>query len=116
MARLRITLGDESWEFDEEEIYLDELFAIKSATGLSGTGFGQGINDMDPAALQGLIWLLRRRTGVQQDIKSINFRIGDLKATPIPEPDESEDEANPTETGSEPVETAISDSLATTAT
>lgn len=115
MGNKIVTLGDERWEFDPEQLMLSDLFAIKAASGLDGVGFEHGLNRADPAAYQALIWLLRRRAGEQVAIGSIDFPVSALRLEDAPTAVEEEPE-NPTETGSEPVGTATSASSPSTAT
>ncbi len=100
-----VTLGDERYEFDESTLMLSDLFAIKAASGLDGEAFQRGLNRVDPAAYQVLVWFLRMKAGIHQDIKTVDFRVNDLLVTPVEEPETVPE--NPTETGSEPVETDI---------
>lgn len=102
-----VTLGDEHWEFDPEALMLSDLFAIKAASGLDGVGFEHGLNRADPAAYQALIWWLRRRSGEQVDIKTIDFPVSALRLEAPPEAADEGEPENPTATGSEPVATGI---------
>ncbi len=95
MAKLKVTLGEESWIYDTDATTLKDLFAIKSATGLNGTAFNGGIEKMEPQALQGFVWFLRYKAGVQpNDPTQIDFVLSDLKSELIEEP-ESDDDQDP---------------------
>jgi hypothetical protein len=108
-----IDLPGEHYEWDPQTIDLTGAFAIKAASGLDLVPFQNGLNSMNPAALQALVWYLRQQNGRPEDIRHINFVISDLKVEDAPDPAGDE---NPTVTGSEPVETVTSDSSPTIAT
>jgi hypothetical protein len=80
----QVTLGPDTWVFDEDALSLNDAFAIKQASGLNLGPFLQGIYELDPLALQTLIWFLRRPTepGLPLTAVTIN-RIGDLRMRPI---------------------------------
>jgi hypothetical protein len=90
MAVTTVGLGDSKWEFNERELDIKGAFAIKAATGLNLKPFMQGIADMDPACLQGLVWFVQRADKPNQRPEDINFKIVDLKleqvedAEPVP--------------------------------
>lgn len=86
MAATKVRLGDQEWTFDEENIDLNDAFLIKSGTGLALRPFLQGVADLDPHCLQGLVWFLRRKTGEQVDINTISFRLADLDVTQADDP------------------------------
>jgi hypothetical protein len=73
-----IHLANESWPFDDEEMTLKDAFKIKAASGLSLKGFLMGVQDMEPLALQSLIWFLRTNAGASVRIEEVDFRIADL--------------------------------------
>ena len=97
---MKLFVGDESWVFDVDDILLSELFAIKSASGLGLKAFIDGISEMDPIALQIMVWLCKTRAGQHLDPSSINFRLGDMRMEnddPAPlEPTTSGNDATPT--------------------
>src|SRR5664280_199273 len=78
MAVTTVGLDDGKWEFDERKLELKDAFAIKSATGLNLKPFMQGIADMDPLCLQGLVWFVQRTDRPGQRLEDINFKIVDL--------------------------------------
>lgn len=80
MALTTVALGEKSWQFDDEKITLGEAFQIKSGTGLALKPFFEGVNEMDPLCLQGLIWWLRRRDGeASLSMADVDFVVGDLR-------------------------------------
>jgi len=76
---MKIKLGDESWDFDPQELTLREAFAIKSAIGLNFRPFLNGMMEMDPDCLQMLLWLVRTRNGERIDRTSIDFPLAQLQ-------------------------------------
>jgi hypothetical protein len=78
MAVTMVGLGEGKWEFNERELDLKAAFAIKAATGLNLKPFMQGIADMDPLCLQGLVWFVQRTDKPAQRLEDVNFRIVDL--------------------------------------
>lgn len=112
-GRTTVTLADEVYTFDETELTLDDLFRIKSASGLALKPLMQGINEGDPTALQALVWFCRLQAGRPEDIRTVDFRLADLKLEPVLEeaPDPTEDA-----TSSEPAATDTSDSSPISAT
>jgi hypothetical protein len=111
MTKKIIALGDERYVFDDQSLTLADAFAIKSASGLDLVPFQNGLNTMSPLSLQTLIWWLRQKNGRPEDIRTIDFKIADLRVDEI-----EDDEPDPTGSGSEPDETSTSDSSPTTVT
>ncbi len=85
MKDMRVTLGDEQWIFRLSELDLLDAFALKSTARLTPQQLLDGAMELDPAALQALIWFLRFKDGNKQDIATINFRIFDLDVEPVKE-------------------------------
>lgn len=101
----RVKLGDEDLGvFDERKFTVSDAILVKNTTGgQSGftiKAFFQGVNDMDPFALQALVWFLRFKKGEQVHISTIDFNIADLDLEEEPDPTQAR-------TGSD--ETAISE-------
>jgi hypothetical protein len=102
MGRKMISLGDEKYVFDDQSLTLNDAFAIKSASGLDLVPFQNGLNTMSPLSLQTLIWWLRQKHGRPEDIRTIDFKIADLRVDEI-----EDDEPDPTVSGYVPDETNI---------
>jgi hypothetical protein len=79
MANVILSLGDKHWDFDDAEIELKDAFAIKAATGLNLKPFLEGVAEMDPLSIQGLVWFVRHKAGEKVNLADINFRLADLK-------------------------------------
>lgn len=95
MQACYIGLGDgREWFFDEENLTLADYFVIKAAAGLSRVKFLEGILDEDPAALQVLVWFLRRRTEPDLPLASVDFKPAALTVRPAVE--------SPSPTGASP--------------
>lgn len=91
MARkMKVRLGEDGWLFDEGDITLEDAFVIKAELGLALRPFLQGIADMDPDCLQGLVWFCRRKAGERVSRSSVKFRILDLDLS-----QDEEDEQDP---------------------
>lgn len=93
--RMTVTLGDESWVLDEDEIDLNDAFLIKKSTGLNMKQFFVGLAEMDPDSLRAMIWFLRYKDGNAIPLAQVNFKLTALNM---------EDEADPTEGDETPSE------------
>jgi hypothetical protein len=87
----RVKLGDEDLGvLDEKKFSLSDSILIKNATGgqtgLTISGFFKGVQDMDPHALQALIWFLRFKKGEQVHITAIDFVLDELDMEEEPDP------------------------------
>ena len=88
MPLMNISLDDQSWQFNEEELEIRDAFAIKASTGMDLGPFLQGLATLDPASLQGLVWFCRRSAEPQLRLEDVNFKVFRLKlerAEPPPE-------------------------------
>lgn len=82
MTAMRVKLDDQSWSFDEDTLDLRDAFLIKSGTGLNFRPFLEGVQEMDPLCLQGLVWFLRRKAGEDAlTLDEVNFRLAELDVT-----------------------------------
>lgn len=79
MSQTTIRLGDKTWQLDDEKLTVADAFIIKNGTGLALKPFFEGIAEMDPLCLQGLVWFLRRKDGEQVALTDVDFAIADLK-------------------------------------
>ena len=74
-VELTVTLGDETWTFDTDELTIDQLISIEDAAGQSP---GEWINDVVKnrgRALKVLVWWLQGR---QVRPEAVDFKVGDL--------------------------------------
>lgn len=91
MATTKVKLGEAEWEFDGDNLTLEDAFLIKSETGMALRPFLRGVADLDPICLQGLVWFCRRKSGELIPIKAVQFKIRDLDI----EQDDDEEDADP---------------------
>lgn len=78
--RQHVWLGDEDLGvFDEGKFSLNDAFQVIGSSGLNTKAFFEGINGMDPLALQTFVWWLRVKAGRPCDRAAIDFVLGDLK-------------------------------------
>ncbi len=100
MSKTRVTLNDKTWVFDEAELTVSDAFLIKEGTRLNTKPFFEGLTEMDPVSLRGLVWFLRRKDGEHIDIESVDFKLADLQV------DQDEDPTAADATSSESAATA----------
>lgn len=86
MATTKVKLGDAEWLFDESAVTLEDAFLIKTGTGLALKPFLQGVADLDPTCLQGLVWFLRRKAGEAIPMEVVQFTIMDLEISQDADP------------------------------
>lgn len=91
MSQTVIHLADESWPFDDEELTLKDAFKIKAASGLGLKSFLSGVQDMEPLAVQTLIYFVRTKAGESVRLEDIDFRIAALSIEQVNTPAEGAD-------------------------
>lgn len=99
---VRVKLGGEDLGvFDFQKLTVFDGIQLKAKSGLTIKQFVDGLQEMDAASLQALVWLLRTRHGAVTELHAINFALGDL---------EMEEEPDPTEetSGSDAAATSVS--------
>lgn len=69
-----LVLGEKRWLFDESSWELGDWFVIKNATNLGRVAFINGLLEEDPAALQALVWFLRRKDEPNLTLAEVTFR------------------------------------------
>ena len=74
-AFFRVTLGEESWDFDPSDLTIGQLKSIEAETGQSPDEWIQAIQRWMPSALQVLVWWLQGR---QTRPDAVDFRFGDI--------------------------------------
>jgi hypothetical protein len=74
---IKFTVGDDTYEFDDEELTIDEARLLKKNAGFGMRSWAVALQDMDPDALVGLIYLAKLRAGEAvrwQDLYKVKFR------------------------------------------
>jgi hypothetical protein len=74
---LRITLGEQVLDFDDNRLLNTEAIALRKVSGLTVDEFLRGISEFEPVALTVLVWLARRRAG-ETDLRfsDVEFDMG----------------------------------------
>ena len=74
--------------FDERKFKNSDGYLVQNVTGgYTIKQFFQGISDLDPRALQALVWLLKFKKGEQIRYEDVDFNILDLDAEDVvPDP------------------------------
>lgn len=60
---IKFGLGDSSYEYDDTSMTVAEARIIKKHAGMGLRSWALGLQDMDPDALVGLVFLAKRRAG-----------------------------------------------------
>lgn len=60
---IKFGLGDSQYEYDDTSMTVAELRIIKKHAGMGLRSWALGLQDMDPDALVGLVFLAKRRAG-----------------------------------------------------
>lgn len=78
---LHFTHNGKDYEFDRNKLALTEAISLKKASGFTVRGFQDGLNDLDPEALQAMVWLAKQRAGEAVRMQDIDFEIYELCGT-----------------------------------
>lgn len=98
MAQTVVHLDDRSWDFVDADLTVKDAFTIKAATGMNLRPFLEGLQQMDPLSLQGLIWFLRRPAEPQLRIEDVDFKIADLRLEQVEDAEDPTVGESPTPT------------------
>lgn len=95
-----VVIGEQRWFFDEKTMTLKDYFVLKAASGLTRPQFLNGLMADEPAALQALVWFVRRRDEPDLALADVDFLWDDLEiedrsgaAESVPPPDVPGDDA-----------------------
>jgi len=80
--------GEDLGVFDFQKMTVFDGIQLKAKSGLTIKQFVDGLQEMDAASLQALVWLLRTRQGAVTELHAINFALGDLDMEEEPDPTE----------------------------
>ena len=79
----RVSLEGETWDFDPEDLTVDQMIAIEAETGQSVDEWANEVRRGMGRAYKVLIWWLRGR---EIPVDSVNFRVGDLLVETVVRP------------------------------
>ncbi|RPE44165.1 hypothetical protein EDD90_7395 [Streptomyces sp. Ag109_O5-1] len=89
----KLTVENVVYEFDGDHLLLAEAREIKTYTGMTLPKWSRGIDEMDPDAIQSLIYLAKKRAGETlrySDLDSLDF--ADIDLEPMKDEEEAEGE------------------------
>lgn len=111
---VHVTLaGDDLGDFDFQKLTVFDTIRLKAESGLSVKQFIDGLAEMDGAAMQALVWLLKVRKGEVTSLHALNFAIGDLQMEEAPDPTSAQT-GDQTSSGSDATATSVSSSTSST--
>ena len=79
----RVTLEGDTWDFDPEDLTVDEMVSIEAEAGMSVDEWLAELQRGMGRAFKILVWWLRGR---KTPADAVNFRIGDLNLEPVIRP------------------------------
>lgn len=68
-----ITWDGRTWDFDPEQMDIQQGIAIFLAWGFTLEGYEEAAEHADPRALQCMYWLMLQQNGIEKPIKECNF-------------------------------------------
>jgi len=105
---VHVKLGEEDLgEFDFQKLTVFDAIQLKAKSGLTTKQFIDGLAEMDGAAMQALVWLLKTRKGEVTELHALNFAIGDLDLQEAPDPTQET-------SGSDAASTSVSSRMSAT--
>lgn len=86
---LHVTVNGETLKFDADTMMLSEAKGLEAVTGMTVKEWADGITEVNLTAIQGLVWLLYRRSGRTTAWDDIDFDLNaiDIKDDDAPEVD-----------------------------
>lgn len=72
---MKVTYEDREYEFDLDEIDVDQAQLIYSKTGLTIITLEAGLEEMNPFALKAVFWLMLVQNGEKADFDRVNFKL-----------------------------------------
>lgn len=81
----RLTVGADTYDFDDNSMLNTEAIQLKKVTGLGVREFGAGLNDFDPTAVTALVWLARNRAGDAVRYSDVVFDMATVKLEQLDE-------------------------------
>lgn len=89
-GRIKVTLQDEEYTFDPDNLMGSVWSQIETDTGLTHVEFMRGLDRRNFRACQWLIWYLRREAGQQEDLLAVNFPLLQFRMEAIPDEGEAD--------------------------
>lgn len=86
MAVWKVTLPDEEYLFEPDEILGSEWGAIETETGMSFEDWTNAIDARKWVPCQVLVWFLRQKAGRQEERRDVDFKIRQLKLVRVDDP------------------------------
>ena len=84
---VRVTFrGEDLGTFSDRRMTTSESILMKQRTKLSTKEFLEGIGELDGAAMNALVWLMKFRKGETVDVKTLSFEYGELELEREPDP------------------------------
>jgi hypothetical protein len=87
---LKLTVEGVVYEFDGDHLLLAEARELKTYTGMTLPKWSAGVDEMDPDAIQALIYLAKKRAGETlrfSDLDSLDF--ADIELEPMDDEEEA---------------------------
>ncbi len=86
MPLVKISLGDQSWEFELGRMLNVEIMAIERQTGMTAAEFEDALNKGSMTAHTALVWVIRKRTEPELRFEDVVFNASDLDVSPVEDP------------------------------
>ena len=83
MPTVKITLDEQSWEFELGRMLNVEIMAIERQTGMTAAEFEDALAKGSMTAHTALLWAIRKRTEPELRFDDVIFNSGDLSIAPI---------------------------------
>lgn len=82
----KVTLPDEEYLFEPDEILGSEWGAIEAQAGMSFDEWATGIDTGTWVPCQVLVWYLRQKAGRQEERREVDFKIRQLRLERVEDP------------------------------
>lgn len=100
MPRVKLSIGDDSWDVELGRFLNVEIMAIERQTGMTASEFEDALNRGSMTAHTALVWLVRRRTEPGLKFDDVVFNSADLSIAAAEDEalEEGKDEASSVDT------------------
>lgn len=72
---MEVIYENETYDFDFDEITVQQAKTIKSQCGMTLKGLEDGLGEGDADSLRALFWLMMVNSGIKADINTVDFKI-----------------------------------------